>query len=133
MKNFYIKKGWYNTMTKIEMFKALKEIADVKANADYTAFIDNEIALLEKRKANKSNSLTKNQKANLGIMATITATLGTLGKPVTVTELVKAIGDDTLTNQKVSALLKKLVDDNKVVKEYEKKIARFTLAPVETE
>lgn len=119
-------------MTKIEMFKALKEIADVKANADYTAFIDNEIALLEKRKANKSNSLTKNQKANLGIMATITATLGTLDKPVTVTELVKAIGDDTLTNQKVSALLKKLVDDNKVVKEYEKKVARFTLAPTET-
>lgn len=119
-------------MTKIEMFKALKEIADVKANADYTAFIDNEIALLEKRKANKSNSLTKNQKANLGIMNTIVATLGTLDKPVTVTELVKAIGDDTLTNQKVSALLKKLVDDNKVVKEYEKKVARFTLAPAET-
>jgi DNA-binding transcriptional regulator GbsR (MarR family) len=120
-------------MTKIEMFKALKEIADVKANADYTAFIDNEIALLEKRKANKSNSLTKNQKANLGIMDTIVATLGTLEKPVTVTELVKAIGDETLTNQKVSALLKKLVETNKVTKEYEKKVARFALAPAETE
>ena len=119
-------------MTKIEMFKALKEIADVKANADYTAFIDNEIALLEKRKANKSNSLTKNQKANLGIMDTIVATLGTLEKPVTVTELVKAIGDETLTNQKVSALLKKLVETNKVTKEYEKKVARFALAPAET-
>lgn len=119
-------------MTKIEMFKALKEIADVKANADYTAFIDNEIALLEKRKANKSNSLTKNQKANLGIMDTIVATLGTLKKPVTVTELVKAIGDETLTNQKVSALLRKLVETNKVTKEYEKKVARFALAPAET-
>ena len=111
-------------MTKIEMFEALKEIADVKANADYTAFIDNEIALLKRRKANKSNSLTKNQKANLAIIETIKDFLATVGTPLTVTEIVKQGGFD-LTNQKVSALLKKLVDSGEVVKTVEKKVSYF--------
>lgn len=111
-------------MTKIEMFKALKEIAEVKANAELTEKIDNEIALLEKRKDRKSGSLTKTQKENLAIIETIKDFLATVGTPLTVTEIVKQGGFD-LTNQKVSALLKKLVDSGEVTKTVEKKVSYF--------
>jgi DNA-binding transcriptional regulator GbsR (MarR family) len=119
-------------MTKIEMFKALKEIAEVKANAELTEKIDNEIALLEKRKDRKSGSLTKTQKENLAIIGTIKDFLATVGTPLTVTEIVKQGGFD-LTNQKVSALLKKLVDNGEVVKTVEKKVSYFAYNAPEAE
>ena len=119
-------------MTKIEMFKALKEIAEVKANAELTEKIDNEIALLEKRKDRKSGSLTKTQKENLVIIETIKDFLATVGTPLTVTEIVKQGGFD-LTNQKVSALLKKLVDSGEVVKTVEKKVSYFAYNAPEAE
>ena len=119
-------------MTKIEMFKALKEIAEVKANAELTEKIDNEIALLEKRKDRKSNSLTKTQKENLVIIETIKDFLATVDTPLTVSEIVKQGGFD-LTNQKVSALLKKLVDNGEVTKTVEKKVSYFAYNAPEAE
>ena len=119
-------------MTKIEMFKALKEIAEVKANAELVEKIDNEIALLEKRKDRKSGSLTKTQKENLVLIKTIKDFLATVGTPLTVTEIVKQGGFD-LTNQKVSALLKKLVDNGEVTKTVEKKVSYFAYNAPEDE
>ena len=119
-------------MTKIEMFKALKEIAEVKANAELVEKIDNEIALLGKRKDRKSGSLTKTQKENLAIIKTIKDFLATVGTPLTVTEIVKQGGFD-LTNQKVSALLKKLVDNGEVTKTVEKKVSYFAYNAPEDE
>lgn len=115
-------------MTKIEMFKALKEIAEVKANAELIEKIDNEIALLEKRKDRKSGSLTKTQKENLAIIETIKDFLATVDTPLTVTEIVKQ-GNFDITNQKMSALLKKLVDGGEVEKTIFKKTSYFTYKP----
>lgn len=119
-------------MTKIEMFKALKEIAEVKANAELVEKIDNEIALLEKRKDRKSNSLTKTQKENLVLIEAIKNFLATVDTPLTVSEIVKQGGFD-LTNQKVSALLKKLVDNGEVTKTVEKKVSYFAYNAPEDE
>lgn len=115
-------------MTKIEMFKALKEIAEVKANAELVEKIDNEIALLAKRKDRKSGSLTKTQKENLVLIEAIKNFLATVDTPLTVTEIVKQ-GDFDITNQKMSALLKKLVDGGEVEKTIFKKTSYFTYKP----
>ena len=61
-------------------------------------------------------------------METIVETLTDLAKPVRITDLQSA--NETLanlSNQKISALLKKLVDSNKVAKTIEKKIAFFSI------
>ena len=113
-----------NKITKKEMFTMIK--AQVKDNAEMVAFIDHEIELLDKKASNKK--ATKTQEANIGIKATILAVLeGT--KPMTVTEMQGASAElGELSNQKVSALVRQLVEAGKVVKTIDKKVSRFSLA-----
>lgn len=114
-------------MTKKDYFKALKEI--VKGNereVELVAFIDHEIELLVKKSA--KSGMTATQKANVEIMEKIVNALAVMDKPVTVTELQKGFAElDALSNQKMSALLKKLVDEGRVVKTIDKKKSLFSL------
>ena len=113
-----------NKITKKEMFTMIK--AQVKDNAEMVAFIDHEIELLDKKASNKK--ATKTQEANIGIKATILAVLEG-GKPMTVTEMQGASAElGELSNQKVSALVRQLVEAGKVVKTIDKKVSRFSLA-----
>ena len=113
-----------NKITKKEMFTRIK--AQVKDNAEMVAFIDHEIELLDKKASNKK--ATKTQEANIGIKATILAVLGN-GKSMTVTEMQSASAElGELSNQKVSALVRQLVEAGKVVKTIDKKVSRFSLA-----
>ena len=113
-----------NKITKKEMFTMIK--AQVKDNAEMVAFIDHEIELLDKKASNKK--ATKTQEANVGIKATILAVLE-CGKPMTVTEMQGASAElGELSNQKVSALVRQLVEAGKVVKTIDKKVSRFSLA-----
>ena len=117
-------------MTKKDYFNLVAEIvanADVENQDDIQAFISHEIELLEKKSSKSKPS--KTQKENEGIMQEIVSVLATLDTPVTVTELMKA--DETMaaySNQKLSALLKKLVDNGTVEKTVEKKKSYFFLA-----
>lgn len=112
-------------MTKKEMFNL---IATVNAdNEEIVEFCNKEIELLEKRKGSKTP--TKTQKANEGIMDSIEQTLSTLEGGVTVTELIassEALAG--LTNQKVSALLRKMIEAGRVEKTLKAKKAYFSLA-----
>lgn len=112
-------------MTKKEMFESLKGyVAD---NAEMVAFIDHEIELLN-RKASKS-SQTKTQKENEGIMENILVALEKVGRPVTITELQNESEDMAqYSNQKLSALLKKLNESGKVSKVTDKKKSYFSIA-----
>ena len=113
-----------NKITKKEMFTMIK--AQVKDNAEMVAFIDHEIEILDKRASNKK--ATKTQEANIGIKSTILAVLEG-GKPMTVTEMQGASAElGELSNQKVSALVRQLVDSKEVVKTIDKKVSRFSLA-----
>ena len=113
-----------NKITKKEMFMMIK--AQVKDNAEMVAFIDHEIELLEKKASNKK--ATKTQEANVGIKSTILAVLEG-AKPMTVTEMQGASAElGELSNQKVSALVRQLVEAGKVVKTIDKKVSRFSLA-----
>lgn len=116
-----------NKITKVQMLEMIK--AEVSANVEMVDFINHEIDLLNRKAENKK--ATKTQVENVGIKATIVSVLQKASAPMTATEILKA--DPTLeglSNQKISALLKQLVEvDCSVVKATEKKVSRFSIAP----
>lgn len=134
-------------ITKKEYFAIVKGIVEksgVENKADIIAFLDHEVELLDK-KSGKSKA-TPTQAANAVTLDVIKEVLGGLDKPVTITELLADArlqsytettkdGDKVIamTNQKLSSLVKKLVDAKEVVRTEEKKKAYFSLAVDEGE
>lgn len=116
-------------VTKKEMFTAiLALIAETTPeNADVlTKFVENEIALIDKRAANKT--ATKTQKENEGIKTLILDTLTEIDKPVTISEMQAFSADLAVyTNQKLSALLTQMKSEGTVVKTVEKKKSYFSV------
>lgn len=115
-------------MTKRDYFSRLIEIVE-SANVDNAEeiinFLNHEIELSKK----KSNVKTKTQKENEGLMEVVFGALAEVGRPVTVTELQGASEEvGAMSNQKVSALLKKLKDAGRVVRVDDKKKAYFSIA-----
>lgn len=87
-------------------------------------YAKHEIELLDNKKS--SNTKTKTQIENESIKNVIVATLTDLAKYVTITELQNANEElANLSNQKISALLKQLVDSQVVNKQVDKKKAYF--------
>lgn len=107
---------------------ALATDPDMWENMDVT--VEKLTALKEQLgKRSTKKTPTKTQKANEGIMDTIEVALGKFENPVTVTELIAdGEGLEGLTNQKVSALLRKMIEAGRVVKTIEGKKALFALA-----
>lgn len=112
-------------MTKKEMFNMIATInAD---NAEIVEFCAHEISLLDKKVSSKTP--TKAQKENEGIMDQILVSLAEFDAPVTVTELIQNSERlNGFTNQKISALLRKLVEAKKVTKAVNGKKAVFCIA-----
>ena len=110
--------------TKRERFEQIKAL--VSNNAELVAFIDHEIELLNKKNS-RSGKPTKTQIENETIKNTILDILQTIGKPVTVTQLLANDELNGLSNQKVSALLAQLRKSDKVVRTVEKKVAFYSI------
>jgi hypothetical protein len=121
------------TMTKREMFVAISKVAEVSANEEMMAFINHEIELIDNRKGKGSKTPTKTQKENEGIKAIILETLNTSEVAMTVTELVCTESLNGYSNQKISALLRQLVESGQVSKEMVKKKAYFSIPKEEEE
>ena len=120
-----------NKITKREVIGMMMNEEVVKANPTYVAYLENELALLDKKAQNKK--ATKTQEQNVGIKATILEVLATIGRG-TVTEIQNGNAElSALSNQKVSALVRQLVESGKVVKTVEKKKSIFSLAENEVE
>lgn len=102
-------------ITKKEMFTAM--LAKYDFTTEEKDFINHEIDLLN-RKRGTSGKLTAAQELAEKIKVQILEVL-TDGKKRTATELVKelqpAYEDITLTNQRLSAILKKMVDEDSTV------------------
>ena len=118
-------------MTKKEMFAmviATIEATEVENREEMVNFLNHEVELLEK-KSSKSGT-TKTQKENLVLMEQLKEALGEMTEAVTISEFQAKSTHEvaTLSNQKLSALLKKLVEEEKtVVKTVEKKKSYFAL------
>ena len=120
-----------NKITKREVIGMMMNEEVVKANPTYVAYLENELALLDKKAQNKK--ATKTQEQNVGIKATILKVLATIGSG-TVTDIQNGNEElSTLSNQKVSALVRQLVESGEVVKTTDKKKSIFSLAESEVE
>ena len=117
-------------ITKKERFEMIKEIvlnAGLENEAEMVEFLDNEINLLNKKRA--SGAKTANQKENEVLVEKLYEALAEIGRPVTVSELQKENDEfGAMSNQKVSALMKKLTDAGKVDKTVDKKKSYFSIA-----
>ena len=120
-----------NKITKREVIGMMMKEEVVKANPTYVAYLENELALLDKKAQNKK--ATKTQEQNVGIKATILKVLATIGSG-TVTDIQNGNEElSALSNQKVSALVRQLVESGEVVKTVDKKKSIFSLAKSEVE
>ena len=120
-----------NKITKREVIGMMMNEEVVKANPTYVAYLENELALLDKKAQNKK--ATKIQEQNKGIKATILKVLATIGSG-TVTDIQNGNEElSALSNQKVSALVRQLVESGEVVKTTDKKKSIFSLAESEVE
>ena len=120
-----------NKITKREVIGMMMKEEVIKANPTYVAYLENELALLDKKAQNKK--ATKTQEQNIGIKATILEVLATIGSG-TVTDIQNGNEElSALSNQKVSALVRQLVESGEVVKTTDKKRSIFSLAKSEVE
>jgi predicted transcriptional regulator len=105
----------------------MKAIFEAQGDTVHAEFCQHEIELLNKKNSKTSGKLTKTQKENEAIKAEILE--GLEGK-MTITEMTKNIpAIEGMTNQKVSALVRQLVKEEKVVRTEEKGRAYFEIAP----
>lgn len=111
-------------LTKKEKFGMVLDY--IQDNEMLIEFINNEIALLTKKAS--STSKNKNQLENEKIKDNIVAVLIEIGQPVTITELQKNSTELSIySNQKLSALLKQLHDEKRVIKFTDKKKTFFSV------
>lgn len=119
-------------MTRKEMYaeiKAVVETSNLTAErmAEMTAFIDKQVAQLERKSG--SSKPTKTQLENETLKVEILEIFATLDKPVTITEFCELTKSEigNLSNQKLSALFNQLVKAEKLTKIVDKKKSYFSL------
>ena len=117
-------------MTKMEKFamvKAMLESSNVEQKDMLIEFVEHEMDLLS-RKSSKGTQ-TKTQKENEILLDRLEEALEEMTDWVTISEFQEFSCADVarLSNQKLSALLRKLIDRGSVVKTTEKKKSFFAL------
>ena len=111
-------------MTKKDYFNELKGlVVGNEREVELTEFLDRQIELLSR----KTSVKTKTQKENEVLIEKVYEALATVENPVTVTELQAVEGMGDFSNQKLSALLKKLVDAGRITKTTDKKKSYFSV------
>ena len=119
-------------ITKREVVTMMLADENIKQNDMFVAYLENELALLTKKAENKK--ATKNQTENAEIKEVILEVLAKMsngGRATDIMNAVKSVDAEkyaTLTNQRVSAILKQMVEEGTVVKTVDKKVSTFSLA-----
>ena len=111
-------------MTKRDYFNSLLAIEAVQNNEALVDFINHELELLAKKNSTDKKP-TAVQTANEGIKSSIYEDMED-GRLYTITDMIKDIpACAELTNQRVSALVRQMITDNKVERIEEKRKAYF--------
>lgn len=112
-------------MTQKNYFEEIIALAEANGREDIAEFAKGRIEALNKKSGSKKP--TKTQEENVSLKEEIVSVLTSEG--ATVTEIqTKSEILGTLSNQRVSALLKQLVEAGRVVKTIEKKKSYFSIA-----
>ena len=118
-------------ITKKENFEAIRAILVERGEDELVAVIDHEIELVSK----KRNTQTKAQKANVELVEKVYEILQASDVPMTAGEVFNTARDNGIdeitSNQKASALLKMLVDANRVEKLIDGKKSTFKVVEAE--
>lgn len=120
--------------SKVALSYAVAILTNAEVNKDFTSEqivekLNSMIAQLDK-KSGSEKKLTEQQVQNIGFKTDILALLSD-GKARTATEILNEVPNfegTTMTNQRVSALLRQLILDNKVIKDIVKGKAFFKIA-----
>ena len=119
-------------LTKKDYFEMIKGVCADRA--DIVDFCNHEIELLSRK--NSKSGATKTQKENEIVANMLVEELAKIGKPITITDLMNTSeivkgytleNGNNLTNQKISAIFKQLVESNKIVKVVDKKKSYFSI------
>ena len=114
-------------ITKRDRYNELLAIEAVNTNPDLVAFIENELNLLAKKNS-ADKKPTATQVANEEIKNAILAYMKPDEK-YTVTDFIKSVPKCAdKSNQKISAMMIQLIEENKVQKIIEKRVSYFALA-----
>lgn len=114
-------------ITKREVINKMLADAHIQANEEFVAYLTHELELLDK-KAEKKGKSEDELKEIARLKDVVAGAIGTIGKG-TVSEIQKAneeLGD--LSNQKVTSLLKAMIEDGVVIKTVEGRKSIFSLA-----
>ena len=115
-------------MTKAQKFQILADLPAVKADPMLSEFIAHEMELLAKKNT-ADKKPTAQQEANAVIKQNVLTALAD-GEKRTVSDLLKMVPDlpDTMTNQRMSAIVRQMVDADQVKRTEDKRKAYFSLA-----
>lgn len=130
-----------NKITKKMRFEELKGILEGLGKTELVAFVEHEIELIDKKAMNRKSGDTKKAKENSAIAEMVLEVMAQIGKPITITDLLKVDpltdyvteGGKALSNQKISAVLKPLLrtelnPNGTVVRTMDKKTTLFAIA-----
>lgn len=120
-------------MTKVEMFTAIRSYIEggkvSVSTPEMIAFIDRQVELINNKSAKASSKPTKTQTENANIKVLIMGALRKIGAYVTISDMQGQTPElAEYTNQKLSALMRQLVESGDVVKTVDKKKSYFTVA-----
>ena len=119
-------------LTKKDYFEMIKGVCADRT--DIVDFCNHEIELLSRK--NSKSGATKTQKENEIVANMLVEELAKVGKPITITDLINTSeiikgytleNGNNLTNQKISAIFKQLVESDKIVKVTDKKKSYFSV------
>jgi hypothetical protein len=114
-------------ITKRERFESLLSLSQIQADPGMVEFINHELELLAKKNSSEKKP-TAQQVANEAIKQAIIDGMER-DHLYTITDIQKNIPECAeLSNQKISALVRQLKDDNVVVKTEDKRKSYFSLA-----
>lgn len=119
-------------LTKKDYFEMIKGVCSDRQ--DIIDFCNHEIELLSRK--NSKSGATKTQKENEIVANMLVEELAKIGKPITITDLMNTSetvknytleNGNNLTNQKISAIFKQLVESQRIVKVTDKKKSYFSI------
>lgn len=119
-------------LTKKDYFEMIKGVCADRT--DIIDFCNHEIELLSRK--NSKSGATKTQKENEIVANMLVEELAKVGKPITITDLMNTSeivkgytleNGNNLTNQKISAIFKQLVENQRIVKVVDKKKSYFSI------
>ena len=114
-------------LTKREIVSAMLNEPTIVSNADYKAYLENELVLLANKAERAKNASRKPTKAQVENEALKAEMLAYVAENASAT--IKAVAENfAISSQKATPLMNALVDEGKLVKVVEKRVARYSVA-----